>query len=166
MKYCELLVLDAIYSKPFYTNDREIVSYLTSKLCFYARCSEDDDEAANIGDNGDSLLSEETFQQWLQHKKCLSRDAKTREKLLTKKYRALMQNCVENWAALYYHPNIAVSLDSSRNKQIWLRNKESLLARLWKNNDCLNNEGAIFGITEEPRQELSIYLSIYLSFYL
>ena len=77
-----------------------------------------------------------------------------------------MQNCVENWAALYYHPNIAVSLDSSRNKQIWLRNKESPLARLWKNNNSLNNEGAIFGITEEPRQELSIYLSIYLSIFL
>jgi hypothetical protein len=160
MKYCDLLVLDAVYSKPFYSNDREIVSYLTTKLCCHARCT-DEDDAGDIGDNGDSLLSEETFKQWLQHKKCLSRDAKTREKLLTKKYRALMQSCVENWAALYYHPNIAISLDSSRDKYIWLQKNDSLLARLWKNNETLQNERVIFGIAEEPRQELTIYLSTF-----
>jgi hypothetical protein len=154
MKYCELLVLDAIYSKPFYSNDREIISYLTTKLCFNAGCRGDEEnEAVDNEDSGESILSEETFKQWLQHKKSNSRDAKTREGLLTKKYRALMQSCVESWAALFYHPNIAMSLDSSRNKLFWLRNKESPLARFWEDNGDFNKGRAIFGIAEHPRRK-------------
>jgi hypothetical protein len=152
MKYCELLLLDAVYSKPFYSNDREVVTFLTTKLCFNTKYGGDDDNYAdNIDDDCGALLSEQTFTNWLQHKKSTSRDAKTRERLLTKRYRALMQSCVEDWAALFFHPNIAISLDSSRNKLFWLRNKESSLARFWAENGDFNHEGAIFGIAAEPR---------------
>jgi hypothetical protein len=165
MKYCELLVLDAIYSKPYYPNDRKIISYLTSKLCFEDVRSRDRDNEDPDDEDGESILSEATFRQWLQHKKSPSRDAKTRERLLTKKYRALMQTCIESWASLFYHPNVARSIDASRNKKFWMRNKKSSMATFWESNHQFYNEEAIFGIANEPRQNsfnLSIYVYIFL----
>lgn len=156
MKYCELLVFDAIYSKPYFQNDREIVSYLKSKLCVQTI---DDNDSTN---DEQAILSEETFVYWLQHKKSPSRDAKTREKLLTKKYRALMQACIANWAKLFFHPDVATSLDASRHKRFWLRNKETYLAKFWEGTEKFTETSVIFGIANIPRQVFYICLFIYL----
>lgn len=149
MKYCELLVLDAIYSKPYFQNDREIVSYLKSKLCDQINENDNDDNDCN--DDEQAILSEEIFVYWLQHKKSASRDAKTREKLLTKKYRALMQACIANWARLFFHPDVATSLDASRHKRFWLRNKETPLAQFWDGTERFTETSVIFGIAKVPR---------------
>jgi hypothetical protein len=148
MKYCELLILDAIYSKPYFQNDREIISYLKSKLC--GDFSEDNDDDID-DDNENAILSEDTFVYWLQHKKSASRDAKTRERLLSKKYRALMQACIVNWARLFFHPDVATSLDASRNKRFWLRNKETSLAQFWESTEKFTETTTIFGIASNPR---------------
>jgi hypothetical protein len=163
MKYCELLLMDAIFSKPYYPNDREIVLYLISKLCSQNSCRDGDGDDNDR--HGDSILSQATFEQWLKHKKSTSRDAKTRERLLTKKYRGFMQSCVNSWAVLFYHPNIAMTLDASRNKRLWLRNKESSLAKFWFNNADFDNRESFFGIAKDPRYNVCVrafVMSIYL----
>ena len=88
--------MDAIFSKPYYPNDREIVLYSISKVCSQNGCRDGNDNYRY----GDYILSQATFEQWLKHKKSTSRDAKTRERLLTKKYRGFMQSCVNSWAVL------------------------------------------------------------------
>jgi hypothetical protein len=99
----------------------------------------------------EGFLPEAVFESWLQYKKSKSKDAKSREKLLTKKYRLSMQNCINNWASLFFHPNFRNSLDASKRKLLWLRNKNSPLSKFWQSRERANTESTIFGMYEHVR---------------
>jgi len=99
----------------------------------------------------EGFLPETIFVTWLQYKKSKSKDAKSREKLLIKKYRLSMQSCINNWASLYFHPNFRHSLDASKEKLLWLRNKNSSLSQFWQSSERVTNESTIFGMYEHVR---------------
>jgi hypothetical protein len=123
--------MEALYSQTYFCNDGQVTAYLKSKLC-----------------GSEGFLPHQVFDSWLQFKKSKSKDGKSREKLLIKKYRLSMQNCLSNWANLFFYPNFRNSLDASKQKLLWLRNKNSSLSRFWQSRERINNESTIFGMTE------------------
>ena len=130
-KYCDLLILEALYSQPYFCNDGQVTIYLKSKMC-----------------GREGYLPEAVFDSWLQYKKSKSKDAKSREKLLIKKYRLSMQSCISDWANLFFCPNFRNSLDASKQKLLWLRNKKSSFSQFWQSRERMNTEPVIFGMSE------------------
>jgi hypothetical protein len=87
-KYCNLLVEDAVFSQPYFYSDSAVIEYLSAKIC------------------GERLIDAVKFRSWLMTKRSSTKEAKSRGKLLGKKYRCLMQNCIHNWTSLFFNPNI------------------------------------------------------------
>ena len=97
-KYCNLLVEDAVFSQPYFYSDSAVIEYLSAKIC------------------GERFIDAVKFRSWLLTKRSLSKEAKSRGKLLGKKYRSLMQNCIHNWTSLFFNPNIQSVLYAGKQK--------------------------------------------------
>jgi hypothetical protein len=121
-EYCDLLVKDAIYSQPFFHLDNQLYQYLQAKVC------------APIEDRQNKqLVTQQTLEEFLEFKRNekTSVKAKMKGQLLLDSYHSQMRICVQNWASLYFNPSMRISMDAGVAKQIWRKNKESSLGRLF-----------------------------------
>lgn len=126
-KYCNLLVEDAVFSQPYFYSDSAMVEYLLAKIC------------------GERLIDAVKFRSWLMTKRSSTKEAKSRGKLLGKKYRCLMQNCIHNWTSLFFNPNIQSVLYAGKQKFFWMQSKFAF-ANLWKQIEGYEENETIFGM--------------------
>jgi len=121
-EYCDLLVKDAVYSQPFFHLDNQLYQYLQAKIC------------APIEERENRLLvTQQTLEEFLEFKRNekTAVKAKMKGQLLLDSYHSQMRICVQNWASLYFNPSMRISMDAGVAKQIWRKNKESSLGRLF-----------------------------------
>lgn len=143
-EYCDLLVKDAVYSQPFFHLDNQLYQYLQAKIC------------APIEEHQNKILvTQQTLEDFLEFKRNerTAVKAKMKGQLLLDAYHSQMRICVQNWASLYFNPSMRMSMDAGVAKQIWRKNKESSLARLFSSKFFHANDtsGKIFGMTKSLR---------------
>jgi hypothetical protein len=117
-KYCNLLVEDAVFSQPFFNVDSELYSYIASKVC---------------APRDAQLVSKQTLKDFLLYKRneVTSQRAKVRGQLLLDMYHARMRSCLQHWSSLYFSPSIRNSVYASISKDIWRKNKQNFLGKLF-----------------------------------
>jgi hypothetical protein len=143
-EYCDLLVKDAVYSQPFFHLDNQLYQYLQAKIC------------APIEDRQNRLLvTQQTLEDFLEFRRNerTAIKAKMKGQLLLDAYHSQMRTCVQNWASLFFNPSMRMSMDAGVAKQIWRKNKESSLARLFSSKFFHANDASdkIFGMTKSLR---------------
>jgi hypothetical protein len=126
-----------------------LVEYLGQKIC------------------GQQLVDPNNFKSWLGAKRSTSKEAKSRGKLLGKKYRCLMQSCLQNWTSMYFNPNIQTCLQAGKIKFFWMQSNLTF-ANMWKQIGGHQTSDNIFGMehsikfspvfepTESPRYSSTV----------
>ena len=104
-----------------------MIEYLSAKIC------------------GERFIDANKFRSWLLTKRSNSKEAKSRGKLLGKKYRSLMQNCINNWTSLFFNPSIQSVLYAGKQKFFWMQSKFAF-ASFWKHLEGYEENETIFGM--------------------